>query len=135
MTNLSQQEQERRRNISLKTREMVETLLDVEQSDDTSIMLNYNDFYLQLSFSQAHPLLVIYLAHGLPHEMTAQDACRINEINLRSVLGSHAINNQVGCYSYRATHWLDVPLHKKRFLEILNRSIDEANRGYALLIA
>lgn len=94
-TALSRQEQERRRNISIATRKMVEQLLDVEESDDTSIMLNYHGFYLQLSFSEAHPLMVIYLAHGLSHAITVKDARRINDINQRSILGSHSVNSQV----------------------------------------
>jgi len=46
------------------------------------------------------------------------------------VLGSHAINEDVGCYSYRATHWLDTELTPERFFEILSRCVDEADRGY-----
>lgn len=53
-----------------------------------------------------------------------------NELNLHSVLGSHAINEDVGCYSYRATHWLDTELTPERFFEILSRCVDEADRGY-----
>ena len=52
------------------------------------------------------------------------------ELNLHSVLGSHAINEDVGCYSYRATHWLDTELTPERFFEILSRCVDEADRGY-----
>ena len=53
--------------------------------------------------------------------------CRIaNDLNLRSVLGSHAINDEVGCYSYRATHWLDTELDAKRFYEILDRCVDRS---------
>ncbi len=58
-----------------------------------------------------------------------------NELNLHSVLGSHAINDEVGCYSYRATHWLDTDLAPERFFEILNRCVDEADRGYQWLAA
>ena len=57
----------------------------------------------------------------------------LNSLNLKSVLGSHSINKDVGCYSYRATHWLDNELGVSRFFEILDRCIDEADRGYACL--
>ena len=53
-----------------------------------------------------------------------------NELNLRSILGSHAINDEVGCYSYRATHWLDTEMNPQRFYEILDRCVDEADRGF-----
>lgn len=90
----------------------------------------YRDYYLQISFSELHPLMVVCLAKALTHPGTAKQ-CRIaNDLNLRSVLGSHAINDEVGCYSYRATHWLDTELDAKRFYEILDRCVDEADRGF-----
>lgn len=58
-----------------------------------------------------------------------------NELNLSCVLGSHAINEQVGCYSYRAVHWMDTELTEERFFEILERCTEEADRGYHKLTA
>ena len=52
------------------------------------------------------------------------------EMNLRSVLGSHSVNENFSCYNYRATHWLDAQMTKTRFFEILDRCVDEAVRGY-----
>ncbi len=73
---------------------------------------------------ELHPLMVVCLAKALTQPGTAKQ-CRIaNDLNLRSVLGSHAINDEVGCYSYRATHWLDTELDAKRFYEILDRCVD-----------
>ena len=57
-------------------------------------------------------------------------ADRSNEMNLRSVLGSHSVNENFSCYNYRATHWLDAQMTKTRFFEILDRCVDEAVRGY-----
>ena len=51
-------------------------------------------------------------------------------MNLRSVLGSHSVNENFSCYNYRATHWLDAQMTKTRFFEILDRCVDEAVRGY-----
>ena len=109
---------------------MLLTELPIDIQDETSIMGRYRDYYLQVSFSELHPLMVICLAKALTHPGTAKQ-CRIaNDLNLRSVLGSHAINDEVGCYSYRATHWLDTELDAKRFYEILDRCVDEADRGF-----
>lgn len=101
---LSQKEQHRRKEIAEHTRQMLLTELPIDSQDETSIMGRYRDYYLQISFSELHPLMVICLAKALTHPGTAKQ-CRIaNDLNLRSVLGSHAINDEVGCYSYRATH-------------------------------
>ena len=115
---LSQKEQHRRKEIAEHTRQMLLTELTIDSQDETSIM------------GELHPLMVVCLAKALTHPGTAKQ-CRIaNDLNLRSVLGSHAINDEVGCYSYRATHWLDTELDAKRFYEILDRCVDEADRGF-----
>ena len=49
---------------------------------------------------------------------------RSNEMNLRSILGSHSINEDCCCYNYRATHWLDMEISQTRFLEIPSLDIE-----------
>ena len=127
---LPKEELVRRKELSDNTRKMIYSLLDVAAEDETSLMTTYRDFYLQISFSELHPLMVFCLAKGLKSPSTAKQKQMTNELNLKSILGSHAINDEVGCYSYRATHWLDEELTPSRFFEILNRCIDEADKGY-----
>ena len=93
-------------------------------------MAGYRDYYLQISFSELHPLLVFCLAKALEKPSTARQRQMTNELNLHSILGSHAINDEVGCYSYRATQWIDAELDAPRFFEILDRCVDEADRGF-----
>lgn len=131
--NLSKAEQKRRKEIADHTRAMVVSQLQVDAEDETSIMTGYRDYYLQISFSELHPLMVFCLAKAITKPNTAKQQQIANELNLRSILGSHAINEEVGCYSYRATHWLDTELNAERFFEILNRCVDEANRGFLKL--
>ncbi len=128
--NLTQTEQQRRKDIAEHTRAMIISQLRVDAQDETSLMTDYRDYYLQISFSELHPLMVFCLAKALKKPSTAKQRQMTNELNLRSILGSHAINDEVGCYSYRATHWLDTELDAKRFYEILDRCVDEANRGF-----
>ena len=104
----------RRKELSDNTRKMIYSLLDVAAEDETSLMTTYRDFYLQISFSELHPLMVFYLARPLDAEK-AMLADRSNEMNLRSVLGSHSVNENFSCYNYRATHWLDTQMTKTRF--------------------
>ena len=86
---LSQKEQHRRKEIAEHTRQMLLTELPIDSQDETSIMGRYRDYYLQISFSELHPLMVVCLAKALTHPGTAKQ-CRIaNDLNLRSVLGSH----------------------------------------------
>ena len=55
--NLTQTEQMRRKEIADHTRTMVVNLLQVDAEDETSIMCGYRDYYLQISFSELHPLM------------------------------------------------------------------------------
>ena len=127
---LSQAEQQRRRDITEHTRRMILKELPVKEQDETSLMTQYDDYYLQVSFSELHPLMVFCLARPLAKPSSAKQRQLMNDLNLQSILGSHAINDEVGCYSYRATQWLDTELDARRFFEILDRCVDEANRGF-----
>ena len=137
MTNyeLTNDEKNRRKNISAHTRKMVMSQLRIDDQDETSLMTDYRDYYLQISFSELHPLMVFCVAKGMKTPSTAKQRKLVNELNLKSILGSHAINDEVGCYSYRATHWLDKEIDPARFFEMLNRCIDEADMGYRRLTA
>ena len=131
MNFFSNAEQKRRKEIVTRTRQMIKEHIRVEDEDETSLTASYQGYYMQLSFSSLHPLLVICLARAVSYtEKTSQ---YINQLNLSSVLGSHVLNSEIGCYSYRATLWLDIILTPERFFEILSRCIEEANRGYSLL--
>ena len=126
---LAKDEIVRRKRLSANTRKLVCNLLDVIAEDATSIMTIYRDFYLQISFSELHPLMVFCLAKQI--DCTAPTLIkRSNEVNQRSVLESHFVNEDSGCYNYRATHWLETEMNQVRFFEILDRCVDEAYRGY-----
>lgn len=127
---LGQAEQKKRKEIAEHTRKMILSELEIESQDDISLMTGYRDYYLQISFSELHPLLVFCLAKALEKPSTAKQRQMTNELNLHSILGSHTINDEVGCYSYRAAYWLDSELDPARFFEILDRYVDEADRGY-----
>lgn len=130
---LSRQEQKRRKELSDQARATIVRALPVEDADDSCVMLGFEGFYLQIAFSPLHPLMVFYLARGLDRPSTQKDRRLINDLNLKSVLGSHALNDEVGCYSYRTAHWLDCELTAERFLEMLERCAEEAKRAYSQL--
>ncbi|MFT3951736.1 MAG: hypothetical protein QM689_07345 [Oscillospiraceae bacterium] len=129
---LSMTEQSHRREIAERVRSMILSAIPVEDQDETSLTADYRNYYLQISFSYLHPLMVFCLARAMHHPDNKKKQMT-NELNLRSVLGSHAINESVGCYSYRATQWLDSELTPERFFEMLDRYVDEADRGYCKL--
>lgn len=129
---LSAAERSRRMAIAKSARAMISQRLAIADEDETSIMTDYCGYFLQISFSEMHPLMVFCLAKGFQHPSASRQR-QLNELNLKSILGSHAINDEVGCYSYRATQWLDVELSPERFFEILDRCVDEAARGYRML--
>ena len=61
---LPKEELVRRKELSDNTRKMIYSLLDVAAEDETSLMTTYRDFYLQIGFSELHPLMV-FTSHGL----------------------------------------------------------------------
>ena len=131
---LTQNELVRRKKLSVNTRKLVCSLLDVVAEDESSVMTIYRDFYLQISFSELHPLMVFCLAKQLDGKLSTAGA-RSNDMNQRSILGSHSVNEEFGCFNYRATHWLETEMNQKRFFEILDRCVDEAIRGYRQFVS
>lgn len=126
---LTPEEMARRKRIAEDTRKMICGTMEIMSQDETSLMTTYRDFFLQISFSELHPLMVFCIAR--PIDPTKEStASRSNKVNLTSILGSHCVNEYYNCYHFRATHWLDNALERGRFLEILNRCVDEAARGY-----
>ena len=130
---LSIPEQKRRKEIVRYVRQLILNEMQVEAADECSIMLSYRGYYLQISFSELHPLMVVCLAKVLRGPVLPNQYQRINNLNLNSVLGSHAVNEEIGCYSYRATHWLDTEINMPLFFVLLDRCVDEAARGYHVL--
>ena len=64
---LSIEETRRRKTLSDEARNMVKQSLAIEEEDDAGLMMMFEDFYLQISFSELHPLMVIYLAVSYTH--------------------------------------------------------------------
>lgn len=130
MEGLSLEERKRRKAIVDKTRSMVLSQILVEGQDETSLLAEYRGFYLQVSFSVRHPLILFGLVKALEKPGSLKQQQILNELNLRSILGSHTVNEAAGCYAYRAAHWLETELEPSRFWEMLNRCTREAEQGY-----
>ena len=125
MAEMSPEEQLRLSELAAKARQLICECFTVQAADDSSITAYYFGFYLQISFSALHPLILFSLARK---QLEA-----VNDLNLRSILGTHTINPEVGRYAYRAVHWLDTELTRDRLFELLGRLAGEAQRGYERL--
>lgn len=55
---LGTKEQNKRKEIAAHTRAMILNQLNVHDEDESSIMTDYRNYYLQISFSELHPLMV-----------------------------------------------------------------------------
>ena len=62
---ISQEEQYRRSEIVKQMKKMLASQLQIEAEDEQTLMTNYHDYYLQISFSELHPLMVFCLAKSL----------------------------------------------------------------------
>lgn len=123
-----------RQTLTSHVRKLIGSLFAIFAEDETSVMTTYRGFYLQISFSELHPLMVFCIARPLERG-AASLKLHTNELNLHSVLGSHFVNEDFSCYNYRATHWLETEINQARLFEILDRCVDEAERGYCALIS
>lgn len=92
---LTRAEQVRRTDLAQKARRMILSHMKVEAEDETSLTLDHRGYYMQISFSPLHPLLVVCLAKAIRNPDGARKQQLANELNLHSVLGSHAINEDV----------------------------------------
>ena len=130
-TQITKQAQQQRKAIAGQARDVVSRALPIEDADETSLTLGYEGFYLQISFSDMHPLMMFYFARALGNSGTVKIIRAVNELNQHSVLGTHVINEEIGCYVFRSVHWLDCELTKERFFEMLVRCTEEAERAYS----
>lgn len=83
-------EQQRRKQIVSETRTMIYAHLQVQEDDGASLLTSYSGYYLQISFSEIHPLMVLCLARAMPNPSSGKQRQMTNELNLQSILGSHA---------------------------------------------
>lgn len=127
-------QQEYRTSLVELTREMLRRTLDVKGEDDSSILATYKDFLLHIGFTDRHPLMVVCLCKPLD-EFGPSVEYRVNEANIRCVLGCNFVNKELNTYTYRTTHWLEKRISTKRFYEILDRCVEEARQGYKHIIA
>ena len=130
MSNISIEEQNRRAGLAARARRLFCDCFAITSADETSITINYFGFYVQVSFSALHPLVMFCFAGTLRETGTDAQLKALNELNLQSVLGTHTVNPEAGCYAYRAVHWLDPELTRERLFELLGRFAGEAQRGY-----
>ena len=126
---LGREEILRRKKLSESTRKMICGTLEIQEQDENSIKTTCKDFDLRIIFSELHPLMLFCLEKPL-EEIDGSISSKTNFANLTSVLGSHCVNEHLGCYQYRSTHWIDTEMTQTRFLEILERCVLEASRGY-----
>ena len=122
-----------RKGLADRVRNMVTKELSCGFTEDGVILTSYRDFYLQISFTELHPLMVICLMRKMEGKHLVQMEHRVNALNLKGVLGCHMVNEEYNLYYYRSSHWLDVELTDVRFFEILNRCLEDAMRGYVYI--
>ena len=115
------------------TREMIMKNHFTEYVDEHTLFMHYQDFCLQISFTDQHPLMYFQFVRDITLEAPSIFLECVNELNLKSVLGTHSINLDKQCYIYRTVHWLECPISPVRYFEILQRCADEAARGYSIL--
>ena len=121
-----------RKEIACQAFELIKRNLPIESADEQCLITTYRNFYLQISISDVHPLIVFCFVRAVPKE-DYFPFHKINEMNLACLYGCHCLDADAQCYAYRAIHWLDCELSMERLMEILDRCAEEAMRGYEKL--
>ena len=80
-----------------KARKLITGLLRLDTEENDALSGFYEDYYLQIDFSEAHPLLMLSLAKPFYVPMNINMYRALNRVNLNSILGSHTVNGDVGC--------------------------------------
>jgi len=109
---------------------MIRHTLPVDREDESSLFAKFDGFDLQIVFLPSQPVVLLYLTKNLKRQSTRKDRKYINTLNLKSIFGSHAINDEH--YVYRVSYRLDMELSQKQFLEILSCGAKEAHGSYDL---
>ena len=131
---ITETEVQRRKKLAEQAMELIKSCLPWESEEPNTIMTSYKGFYLQISISDVHPLIVFCFVRAIP-ENSEFSLERVNEVNLLGILGCHCINLEAGCYTYRTVTWLDTELSRARLVEILDRCIEDAVKGYINLLS
>lgn len=122
-----------RKELADRAHHMVAAKLAYGSAEDSVILTSYHEFYLQISFTQLHPLMVICLMRKMEGEPSVRMEHLANELNQQGVLGCHMVSENYDLYYYRTSHWLDTELTETRFFEILSRCLEDATRGYVYI--
>ncbi len=112
-----------------KARKLITGLLRLDTEENGALSGFYEDYYLQIDFSEAHPLLMLSLAKPFYVPMNINMYRALNRVNLNSILGSHTVNGDVGCYSFRLTQWLFSDLTADQVRMLLDRAVAETEKG------
>ena len=129
---ITETEIQHRKQVAEQTMESIKRILPWESEEPNCIMTNYKGFYLQISISEVHPLIAFCFVREIP-DYTEINLEKVNEVNLLGILGCNCINQKAGCYTYRTAIWLETDLSNVRLVEILDRCVEEAVRGYIYL--
>jgi len=130
---LSPAQTERRRFLATRAWELLHLCLVVDARNETSVMALYRGHYLHIGFDMDRGIMTIHLVKTLQYPNNDIKRKLLNHLNTDSVLGSHAIQDEMGCYIYRSVFWLENELTSQRLLEVLDCCIEEADQGIELL--
>lgn len=124
----------RRRERVKRTVAIIKETLGVTEWNRNEFFLIYDGYWLQITFSEAHPFMLVCYSKPLDDLDVFMAKDLVNELNLGSVLGCHVVTSNPGSYSYRATQWLNEVFTAEQFLEILTRCLTEAKMGYSQIL-
>lgn len=96
--------------------------------NETTMVLQFRDYLVEVFFSEMHPLVVIKLVKIIDFQTDIDDYLIINKLNNDSIYGLHSFDIEKKRYCFKATQWLDSALSSKMFYEMLNQYDGEVQK-------
>ena len=116
-------------------RSLIQAQLGLGAEEDGTLSGYYGGFYLIVGFSHLHPLMVFSFCRPFTSKATVNTYRALNRANVNSILGSHSLNLDIGCYCFRATHWLFEDLSSIQLQRFMDRCMADAQKGYCALLS
>lgn len=102
--------------------------------NETTMVLQFRDYLVEVFFSEFHPLVVIKLVKIIDFQSDIDDYLIINKLNNDSIYGVHIFDAEKKRYCFKATQWLENTLSSKMFYEMLNQYDAEVQKFMSAII-
>lgn len=116
------------------SKSMLRQTADILGENETTMIVRFRDYLVEVFFSEMHPLIVIKLVKIIDFQTDIDDYLIINKLNNESIYGMHSFDIEKKRYCFKATQWLENTLSSKMFYEMLNQYDGEVQKFMSAIV-